>query len=89
MKRLLLILAIIGLAVAVWPANPDRIKQIEARQQQIIVEIGERQNIIAQQNEMIEARRQEFLKLQGAKEELQRQDEEAAKAAQPKKEEAK
>jgi Flp pilus assembly protein TadB len=79
MKRLCIILALFVLAVMVWAANTDRIKEIEARQQMIVVEINDRQNIIAEQNQAIEQRRQEFLKLQGAKEELQRQDAEAAK----------
>lgn len=83
MKRLIIIMAVCLMATALLAAplsNADRLKQIGERQQQIVVEIDQRNAIIQQTQAQIDALRTEFLKLEGGKEELQRQDREAAQA---------
>lgn len=83
-----IISAMIGLiliAAAVYAAtNADRIKQLQDEQRQIVVDIqGMQQQIQGLQNAVVE-KQMEFQRAQGAIEELQRQDEEAAKSTEEK-----
>ncbi len=62
-------------------ANAKRIAELQTKQQTIVVEINDRQGIIQQQQNAIAGLQVEFHKCQGAIEELQRQDKEAADRA--------
>ena len=68
------ILVILLLAALVCADNVDRIAELQARQKAIIVEINDRQVIIDAQQQAISELRTEFVKNQGAIEELQKQD---------------
>jgi TolA-binding protein len=75
MRRVVLIvLAVLVLTVAVWADNAKRIEALQARQKAIVVEINDRQVVIDTQTAAINDLRTEFVRNQGAIEELQRQD---------------
>jgi len=84
MRRLFILIVACLFATAVWASNAKRIDELKARQQQIVVEIDQRQGIIQQQNAAIQQLNTEYVKLQGAIEELQRQDQEAAQKTEQK-----
>lgn len=83
MKRLLLItlLCVFVFAVAAYADNSKRIAEIEDQQKQIIVDIQTLQAQRSQIDQRIAGLHEQFTKLQGAKEELQRQDQKAAQNA--------
>lgn len=62
-------------------ANQVRVNELAAAQQRIVVEINVAQDQAAQIQQFIEGKRMELYKLQGAIEELQRQDAIAAQKA--------
>ena len=83
MKRLSIIFMLCLLSTVLCAApmgNAERLNEIAARQAQIIVERTQRQAIIQDQQAQINALDVEYTKLEGGKEELQRQDREAAEA---------
>lgn len=79
MRQVCIILLVCVLATAVLADNSQRIGELKAKQQQIVLELDRRQAVINEQQAAMEQLRVEYLKAQGAIEELQRQDAEAAK----------
>ena len=79
-KILILVLAVALLAAVVWADNSKRIEELQARQRSIIVEISERQSRVNAEQQAIQGLNNEFVKIAGAIEELQRQDEQAKEA---------
>ena len=71
------VLCLCVLAVAAWADNSRRIAELRERQKAIIIEIGQREDIVNTQQGAISSPREEFLKAQGAIDELTRQDEPA------------
>ena len=76
MRRIIAMLAalVLILAVVAWADNAGRIADLQARQKAIIVEINDRQVVVDTQQSAIQELKTEFVKNQGAIEELQRQD---------------
>jgi len=75
MKKALVILALILLVIGIaFADNLARIEELKARQQAIILEVGQRQDVINAQQQVIDGLRLEYTKIQGAIEELERQD---------------
>ncbi len=80
MRFVLITLVLIALvAAAVWADNAVRIKELQAQQQQIILEMNDRQTVIAQQQQAVQNLQSEFLRIDGAIRELQKQDADAKK----------
>jgi cbb3-type cytochrome oxidase subunit 3 len=81
----IVLLCIVLFAVAAWADNSARIKELQQRQQAIILENGQIQDEINALNQKANRNREEFIMIQGAISELQRQDEAAKKDAADKK----
>ena len=80
MRRITAVLVLVLLlAVAAWADNAKRIAEIESRQKDIIVEIGQHNQTIVRENQAIADLSNEFQQCEGRKAELRKQDEDSKK----------